>query len=105
MKQHQCPLVVGQERGNAVATVRAWRLNVAELRDDRDAMKTIALELEGCAFCMGLIVQFLLGMTKSSLIHAAQGTIAPAVAAAEKELAKAVDEVRQQMGETGPPPT
>lgn len=94
LKQHNCPVVVGQERAVAAGLVRSWRLVIASLRDDGDASSRILDELEGCALCLKGMVRGFAAMYASVWLSMAQENKALAITEAEKQLANSVDEAR-----------
>lgn len=97
MKEHNCPGVVGEERGTAVGLVRGWRLFTAQLREDSAGVDQILNEIDGCPLCLLLYVHYFLGMAASNGLTIANGNRAAAIAQADKMLPDYVNKARKTM--------
>ena len=98
LKQHNCPLVVGEKRAAAVGTLRGFRMIAATLRDEDDnARGRILDEVEGCAVCLNLIALYLSSAAGSAFMSIAGDNKAFAITQAEKQLKEYVQAAQEQL--------
>jgi hypothetical protein len=76
--------------------MRGWRLVIGAMRDD-GANDRILDELEGCTLCLRGMVLALASMTGEFYAGMASGNKGLALAVAEKQLAKAIDDARREI--------
>jgi hypothetical protein len=87
LTNHQCPDGV-DEKQTAIAVLRSWRLVTAYMREDTVDAQRIITELEGCATCLILTVNFLAGASAGAFLRIADDDRAKGIAMAEQQLAE-----------------